>query len=270
MREVIAFCGGDDGVGCTMIAQSAAELLAESHPGKVLMVFGSGKYGDDFILNREGHSLDAVRANLTSGSMAAGELYPHLVRERNLRILPAIRDSLSAGYYPEECMQTLLQAAEGFSYVVIDCGSRHDLGLFISGIKAATRRYFVVTQQEKCLRRFQYAVREIYRPLGVEGQLVVNKHQVSPALLSAGEIEDLTGMETAVRIPYVSYGWQAEMEKQTLLGCGKYAKALKRLTRQIQGEGDEGLWQRKRSQRKVLMKTSKIARRARETGTAAL
>lgn len=238
MSQVIGFCGGDDGVGCSMLAQSAAELLAEKQPGKVLLVSASGKYGDDYILNRDGLSMDAVRANLASGKLLPSELYPNLAREKNVRILPAPRDALSASYYPEDCMNTLLEAAEGFSYIIIDCGSRVDYGLFISGAKAAHRRYYVLTQQEKCLRRFQYAVREVLRPLHLEGELIINKYQLSPALLTSSEIESLTGMETAVRVPYISYGWQAELEKATLLPCSKYAKAVRRLVRKIQGQED--------------------------------
>lgn len=243
MSEVIGFCGGDDGVGCTMIAQSAAEILAEKRPGKVLFVSASGKYGDDYILNRDGRSIDAVRANLTSGRLLPSELYPNLAREKNVRYLPAPRDALSASYYPGDCMNTLLEAAKGFSFIIIDCGSRLDYGLFISGARAAEKRYYVVTQQEKCLRRFQYAVREVLRPLKLDGELIANKYQISPALLTSSEIESLTGMETAVRVPYVSYGWQAEMEKETLLGCSKYSKAMRRLARQIQGQ-EEGKWKR--------------------------
>lgn len=244
MREIIAFCGGDDGAGCTMAAQSAAEVLAEKEPGKVLLVSASGKYGDDYILNRENRSMDDIRANLMSGSLQPSELYPCLVREKNIRVLPALSDVLSASYYPETCMQTLLQGAEGFRYIVIDCGSRFDYGMYISGAKAAGRRYYVVTQQEKCLRRFQYAVREVLQPLQLSGELILNKYQLSAALLSCGEIEALTGMKAAVRIPYVSYGWQAELEKETLMCCSKYSRAMRRLVRQIRDEEGKKSWKK--------------------------
>jgi MinD superfamily P-loop ATPase len=72
--------------------------------------------------------------------------------------------------------------------------------------------------------------------LEIEGTLLINKYQSSFSLLSEREIGKLFGMECAGRIPYIEYGWQAEIEKKTLMGAGRFRKAVEEITSVITGE----------------------------------
>ena len=155
MGRITAFLGGDSQVGTTMTALSYGEMLA-ARGEKTLLICGSGKIGDPFFLNREHHSIDDLRAYLLNGHLAAADLQQVLCRDKNLWILPDVRDSITAAKYDEKTMQRICEAAGTYDHIVLDLGDRIDLGLVVSGIEAADRHYLVVTQQEKVLGRCHY------------------------------------------------------------------------------------------------------------------
>ena len=76
-------------------------------------------------------------------------------------------------------------------------------------------------------------------PLDFSGKIIVNKHQSNVSLLTPGEISRQFSMDVAASIPYVEYGWQAEIERQTLMGTGRYSKAIGNLSDIIKGERTE-------------------------------
>ncbi len=174
MTEKIAVFGADSQVGSTMTAVSMARLLTER--GKqVLLVLCSGKYGDDFIQNKGAHSIDDVRASLANGHLDRCDLEQAMIHEKGLAVLPGVRDIHAAAYYPENALSTLAECAGDYHFLIFDCGERVDLGLPFSGIRASDRKYLVMTQQEKSIRRGRYMMEHVYRPLGAEPKLIINK-----------------------------------------------------------------------------------------------
>lgn len=238
MSRNIALIGGDSQVGTTMTAQALAEDLG-AKGDQVLLVMASGKAGDDYFANKEGKSIDDVKANLINGHMDSYELRQALIREKNIWILPGVKDSISAAYYNERSMRPLATASEDMDHVIFDCGNELRLGLVISAVDLCAERYFVLTQQEKTLRRFGDMKERILDPLDFNGKIIVNKHQNNVSLLTPNEIGRQFSMEVAASIPYVEYGWQAEIERQTLMGTGRYSKAIGNLSDIIRGERTE-------------------------------
>ena len=154
MKNIIGFFGGDSQVGTTMIATSVAECLSQRNR-RVLLVCGSGKFGDGFVHLSGKHSLDDLKAGIISGKVGEEDLMQTLEECRGLWILPPVRNPLAAKYFPENTHQILLAALdEKFDYVVIDGGDDANLGLTISALNLCHSRFFVVTQQNKGLQRY--------------------------------------------------------------------------------------------------------------------
>ena len=209
MEKVIGFFGGDHQVGATMVAQS-------------------------------------LKASVRSGRVTAEDFYQNLEQIRGLWVLPGVRNQLTAGYFTENTLEVLLsEVSEDFDYVVIDGGSDANLGITISALNTADHRFFVTTQQSKSIRRMILLQKNIVQPLERMGDLVINKYLKDPALLLKSDILSLCEIEEAFTVPYVEYGWQAEMENKSLLRYGRFAKGIEVLADVFApGSQKEGRWKR--------------------------
>ncbi len=245
MKKIIGFFGGDSQVGTTMLAQSLAEVL-QQRGKKVLYLMGSGKFGDEFLPLSGRHSLDDLKAAVRSGKVTAEDVYQNIEEVRGISVLPAVRNPLSASYFTERTYEILLAEVQGdFEYAVIDGGSDANLGITISALNIADYRFFVTTQQSKSIKRLAMLQKNIVQPLQCTGDLIINKYQKDPALFLKKEILSLCEMETAFIVPYVEYGWQAEMESKSLLRYGKFSKGISAIADVFEpGSQKEGVWKK--------------------------
>lgn len=228
-----------------MIAQSLAELL-QQRGQKVLYIMGSGKFGCEFF-NLDGrHSIDDLKAAVRSGRVSSEDFLQNLEEIKGLWVLPAVRNPLSAKYFTENSYEIMLAEVQNeFDYTLIDSGSDPDLGLTISAVNTADDRFFVTTQQSKSIRRLLLLQKNVMMPLQKEGRLIINKYMKDPGLLLKGDVLTLCEMEEAFTVPYVEYGWQAEMESKSLLRYGKFARAMTALADLYEPENrKDGLWKR--------------------------
>lgn len=228
-----------------MVAQSFAEVL-QQRGKKVLYLMGSGKFGEEFLPLSGKHSIDDLKASVRSGRVTAEDFYQNLEQIRGLWVLPGVRNQLTAGYFTENTFEVLLsEVSEDFDYVVIDGGSDANLGITISALNTADHRFFVTTQQSKSIRRMILLQKNIVQPLERMGDLVINKYLKDPALLLKSDILSLCEIEEAFTVPYVEYGWQAEMENKSLLRYGRFAKGIEVLADVFApGSQKEGRWKR--------------------------
>lgn len=234
MKRVIGFFGGDSQVGTTMVAQSVAERLAEQGL-RVLLVFGSGKYGDGYTKEDGAHSIDDLKAGLRSGKVEREELMQSLTEKKNLFILPGVRNPLLAKYFPENTYRLLIeQAREDFDYMIIDGGCEYHLGITISALTDCDVRFFVTTQQAKSLYRYGLYRKQILEPLELDGRLIINKYLRDPALFLKHDILKFCGMKDAVTLPYIEYGWQAEMEGKSLLAYRGFCKGIEQIVEEFE------------------------------------
>ncbi len=245
MKHVIGFFGGDSQTGTTMIAQSLAEFLAE-HGCKVLLIFGSGNYGDTYLRSQSSNSIDDLKASIRSGKVDPEELMQSLQQKKSLWILPGVRNPLMAKYFPENTYEVLLAAVKThFDYAIIDCGCDYQQGMTISALNTCDCRFFVVTQQAKSLGRYTLYHRQIIKPLEKDGRLIINKYIRDPALFLKADILKLCGKDNALLVPYIEYGWQAEMEGTTLMPYRGFCKAIEQLAAEFEPElKKERKWKR--------------------------
>ena len=245
MKEIISFLGGERQVGTTMIAASFSEYLAGKGE-RVLLVLGSGNC-DDGLIPKEGHSIDELKAALRSGRVEKEEVMQILEKRKNLWILPGVKDCLTAKYFPENTWELLLNLLDDdFDYIVIDGGANVQIGLFVSALNVSSKRFFVITQQPKILRRYLQYEKQILQPLHKGGVLIVNKYLKDPAFLLKRDLLGLTGQQELFPIPYVEYGLQAEMEEKTLLSSRPFEKAVEKLVDSVSPkERKSGKWKKR-------------------------
>lgn len=231
MEHVIGFFGGDHQTGTTMIAWSFAERLA-GKGGRVLLILGSGKDDQSFVSAENGHCIDDLKAALRSGRVEKEDLFQCMEKRKELWILIGTKNSLSAEYFLENTFQILLEGiGDAFDTIVIDGGSDLRLGLTISALHVCSHRYFVVTQQPKCLHRYLENRNRFLQPLGLHGQMILNQYQKDPSLFLKKDICKMMDIEDVSVIPLVDGGWQVEMEKKNLLGFPRFVKAVDLLVR---------------------------------------
>ncbi len=209
-----------------MIAQSVAELLKERGK-RVLLILGSGKYGGEFVHAGARSSLDDLKAGIRSGKISEDDLDQVIEEVKGIWVLPSVRNPMSVRYFPENTYEVMLASAgEEFDYIVIDGGEDANSGLMISALNISDDRFFITTQQSKSVHRFLLLQKNVLEPLQLQGQLIINKYVADPALFLKQDVLSLCGREAAFTVPYIEYGWQAEMEGRTLLHFSRFAKAL--------------------------------------------
>lgn len=245
MKKIIGFFGGDSQVGTTMVAQSVAESLKDRGK-KVLFILGSGKYGEEFVNVSGRYSLDDLKAGIRSGKISEDDLSQAIEENRGIWVLPSVRNPLTSKYFPENTYEVMLSTAgKEFDYIVIDGGEDANLGLMISALNIADERFFITTQQSKSVHRLLLLKKNILEPLQLQGKLIINKYVMDLALFLKQDILSLCEMEEAFSIPYIEYGWQAEMEGRTLLHFNKFAKAVGNIADLfVPEEKKGGVWKR--------------------------
>lgn len=242
MRKVIVFFGGDSQVGTSMIARSLAEELA-NRGGKVLFVLSSGKL-DKEIKSQNSASIDNLKAGICSQSLKESDINMNIVHVGNLDFIPGVKNPYMVKYFPENTINVLSQnLKEKYDFMIIDGGDNPDIGLNISALVDSDDVYFVVTQREKTLRRFNYIRENVLNPLDVTGKIIINMYMKGKALYSEGEIEKICKMERILQIPFIEYGWEVEMEGKTLMGYERFKRQIKSLAdNYIDGEERNNKW----------------------------
>ena len=151
MKKIIGFFGGDSQVGTTMISQSIAECL-KTCGKQVLLIKGSGKYGEEFMNGDGRYSLDDIKANIISGKVSYEDMEQVIIESKGLFVISSVRNPFTSKYYPENTYEVMLASvADEFDYIVIDAGNDANLGLMISALNVSDSRYFVTTQQSKAI-----------------------------------------------------------------------------------------------------------------------
>lgn len=232
--KVISFVGGDSGTGTTMIAQTFAKMLSD-YGKKVLMVSGSGKTGAEYLGGKFNQSLDDLKAGIKSGQISKEDVCQSIVQEGNLSYIPPVRNWFTAKYYPENTFEVLLaDLYSDFDYVVVDGGDNVNSALTISAINIADNRFFVITQQQKVISRFMDMKQGVLVPLNLYGQVIVNMYHRDPALFLLSDIAPMIAENNLINIPYVPYGWQAEMESKTLMGYSGFSRGVQKIVKEFE------------------------------------
>ena len=218
-----------------MIAQSVGERLA-GKGFRVLFIGAGTEPGDDYIPGKTAASLEDLRPYLAEGTLTAREAEQSIVSCRKLDILPSSRSYHSAKAYPEDALRLLYDCfQEKYDYILIDGGSAlPDRDLTAEALDECGMLFFIVTQQQKVLRRCIFRKNYLDR-LSVPVNYVVNKYHEEKHFPSIRELRIQFQCEekNMVKVGYVPYGWQAEMERETLLRYREFSRGIQAICEKI-------------------------------------
>ncbi len=239
MTEVISFFGGDSQVGTTMISQAVAQKLTKT--GKsVLLIQCSGKSAEGFFSPELIKGLDSIKADILTGQINIEEINQVIEIRKGLKVIGTVKNSYGAKYFPANTLEIILkEIRDDYEYIVLDGGSCIDLGLGISSLNVADKRYYLVTQQRKSLERFCFMQMKFLIPLNLDGKIIINKFLKEPSFYKKREIEALCKVDNSICIPYMEYGWQAEIEGNTLMRFSKFEKYIEKIEKEILEDGKE-------------------------------
>ncbi|MDR1245566.1 MAG: hypothetical protein LBK57_00880 [Clostridiales Family XIII bacterium] len=218
MSEYFIFHGIDHKVGTTMISMSLAEAAAAGMPEKnVLFLALNGRESTDYV--REGaESIDSLKSRLESRLLGEDELIAHCLRVKNLFVLGGIANEEEERYYMPESAAFLLDVAgKAFDLIFADSGNRLDNGLAFGALSYDANRFFVLTQQETALSRWEKR-RTLYERLGVAPKAYVLNNYIENDIYPADYVARRFAAERRLFhcVRFVQNGRRAEIEHKTL------------------------------------------------------
>jgi hypothetical protein len=253
MSEHFVFHGIDHKVGTTMIALSIAEIAAERLPEKkVLFVALNGRESTEYV-RENAESIDALKSRLESRLLGEEELLAHCLRAKGLSVLGGVANEEEERYDMPEAAAFLLDVAgRVFDLVVVDSGNRLDNGLAFGALLYDANRFFVLTQQETTLARWEKR-KPLYERLGVMPKAYVLNHYMEKDIYPADYVarrfaEDLRQFHC---VRFAQGGRQAEIEHKTLWAgtAGGFADDVATLAGALLGEDAGGSASHKRRKR---------------------
>jgi MinD-like ATPase involved in chromosome partitioning or flagellar assembly len=235
MCEIISFFGGDTQVGTTMISQSVASSLGKKKK-RVLLMLCSGNYGNDYLDNNTDYSIDDIKANLLSNNICKEDIDGILVRQDEYKILPGVKDITRVKYYREDDVGKITSVIKNdYDYIIIDAGSNVNYGINISALLEADKIFFIITQNEKTIKRFINTYYKVLNPLRIKGKIINNKYRDEFGG-NIFELKEILGKGNFINVNYSEEGFYAEIKHTTLLNDNKFRNGINEIIRDITGE----------------------------------
>ncbi|MDR3294867.1 MAG: hypothetical protein LBT26_03410 [Clostridiales Family XIII bacterium] len=243
MSGSFVFHGIDNKVGTTMVAVSVAEALASIFPEKkVLFLALNGRESTEYV-REEAESIDSLKSRLESRMLGEEELKAHCRNVRNLFLLGGVGNEEEERYYQPELASRMIElAGKSFDFTVIDSGNRLDNGLAFGALTAGTERYFLLTQQETLLSRWEKR-RPLYENLGITPKAFIINNYMENDIYPLEYVARRIGADKDEfhKVAFSYEGRRAEIEHKTLRrdAGGAFAQDIVRLTESLVGGAPE-------------------------------
>lgn len=219
MGLIISFYGADHKCGTSMISQCFAEYTASNNPNKnVLLIHAENGDGSEYSPSVN-ESLESIRPYLAEKLIDCNSVMEKSRYKDNLFIIGgAAKPGTSNLYHPDMAQYLFASLSENFDYVICDTGSEIEHAMTLGALFSADYVYVVTTQDEYCIRRFEW-VKPVLDKINIRlSGVIINK-------FDENEInnEDLVAMRTGMpedRILCVrcsKNGKRAHEEHKTLL-----------------------------------------------------
>ncbi|MFV0518359.1 MAG: hypothetical protein ACK5MV_13280 [Aminipila sp.] len=223
---LITYFGADAGCGCTMIAQSTANCLANIYPNKkILLLSLSGYGGNDYTDISFDYSMDDLLVKLNSNVLTSEELLSLCGSYKNLYMLKgSISLKQRKTYMPDDITKLIKIAETQFDYIIADAGSSVDVGIGLGALLVRGTNFLITTQSQKAFYRHRQK-QDIFKTLDISfDYLVLNKYIAKHFLPSEKLVKDSYNLEKYFVIDYSDYGMQAEEEKRPIEAIDKMYK----------------------------------------------
>ena len=222
MSQIAVFHGIEHKAGCTMVAQSAAELIAKEKKGlTVLFAALNGRLSTEYMSDGA-VSVDEFKVRLKSGIGIDRNALSRNRRIDNLYMLAGIDKEEEARHFLPEMADVLMQSlCDRFDVIVIDSGCDIDNGLAYGALRMKGVKYLVVEQAESSVRRCE-RMKGIHEGLSIGfNKYVLSKHLESDPI-TANYLSSRLGIDKAMLLvaAHSANGRVSELERRTLLETG--------------------------------------------------
>ena len=219
MSQVVVFHGIEHKSGCTMTAQSVAELIArEKKEINVLFAALNGRKSTEYMREKVA-TIDDYKIQLKCGIGIDKNTLSQNRKTDNLYVIAGIDKEEEVRYFMPDMVQTLVDSLNNkFDLLIIDSGSDIDNGLAFGALKMQSLKYLIIEQRESCIRRHE-KMREIYENLGISfDKYVLNKY-VENDPLTVKYISSRLAIDSTLffEVGYSDKDRTSEMEYKTLL-----------------------------------------------------
>ena len=237
MGQIVVFHGISHRAGCTMTAQSVAELAAaEKKELAVLFAALNGRESTEYMSEKTA-CVDEFKIQLKSGIGIDKGMVGASKKIENLYIISGVEKEEETRMYMPEMAEVLIQSlSDKFDLIVIDSGSEIDNGLAYGALKMKGLKYLVMEQTESSIRRFE-KMRGIYEKLGICFDKYILSKYYSDDPLTANYTALRLSLNKALffEVGFSDRGRVAEIEYKTLLDVGqdKYRAETVKITNDI-------------------------------------
>ena len=219
MNHIAVFHGAEHKVGCTMLAQSVAELIAKANKEiDVLFTALNGRKSAEYVCE-DTETIDRYKPRLHSRIGIEKSLLKPYKKSENLYIIAGVEKEEEARHYYPEDGQALLESLIGsFDLVVVDSGSELDNGLALSALKKEGICTLVFGQSESSLARYE-RMRGVYERAEIHFDRYLINQFIDTDPYTLPYISSRLGLdkEQLAKVAFCQAARQAEMEHKTLL-----------------------------------------------------
>ncbi len=217
--NVFTFFGADSKAGTTMVAQSVAEFIAQNTELKILTIFLNGKRSNYYSDVDNPPTLDGLKTKLFSEILTDNDVLKNCVKTKdNLYMLFGIANYLERRQYNPKNIERLFKTIKtNFDVVIVDAGSKVELGCTIGAIHETNQRYLVTTTSLNTLNDYTDLRQQIFNRLKIDNtKIIINKYRLSE-VYTGEELAKLYCSEYLVTVPRVENAILCEYDKKTLL-----------------------------------------------------
>ncbi len=218
-NNVFTFFGADSKVGTTMITQSVAEFVAKNTDLKVLTIFLSGKCSNYYNNIDNPPTLDILKTKLFSEILSEKDVLNNCVKVKdNLYMLFGISMFLERRQYHPKHIATLLKIIKtNFDVVLVDAGSKIELGCAMGAVHETNHRYLVTTTSLNALTDYTALRQQVLNRLKIENtKFIINKYSYGE-VYTGEELARLYCSDYLTTVPKLEKSLECEYDKKTLL-----------------------------------------------------
>ena len=223
MSQIVVFHGAEHKSGCTMTAQSVAELIAkEKKELAVLFAALNGRRSSEYM-NEKAVCVDEFKIQLKSGIGIDKNMPGPNKKTDNLTFIAGIDKEEDARHFMPDMVEVLAESLDGkFDLMVIDSGSEIDNGLAFGALKMKGVKYLVLEQRESSVRRYE-KMKAVYEKLGIGFDKYIISKYFDDDPLTISYVSSRLSIDRAMfmDVGYSDKGRVSEMEYRTLLETGQ-------------------------------------------------
>ena len=178
MGVVIAFYGADHKCGTSMLVQCFAEYTAQKYKDcNVMLIHTENGECEEYSPNVK-ESLESIRPYLAEKLIDTSSVMEKSRYKDNLFIIGgASRPGSSNLYHPDMAQYLVAVLSENFDFVICDSGSEIEHAMTLGSLYSADYVYVVTTQDEYCIRRFEW-IKPLLEKVNIRlSGVIINKYE---------------------------------------------------------------------------------------------